>query len=220
MSVARISRRLQELDAERADLLTALKVFQRFDPGAKTDGEKLVARALAHVNGNGNGHHPAAGGGGRRKTMPLVIEFLQHAPRRPHTASEVRDALGGAVPIERVIGALTGLTKKTRQHPKLVKRQGKLWIFLDKAVKGAKPKGAKPSTPGGLKAAILGVLREHNEPVTFQKIRNTLRVRGAIGADSTAGRGVSVVLHTALTKKGLVKLSKDGWSLTDAGASA
>lgn len=160
-SLARLIKRLAELDVERARIQIAIDVVLALDPHAASHGQALAAKALQHVNGahvitsNGNGKGGASPSAETLATQYMITEFLA-TQSEPVTAAFV--AKQTRLPVARVAYSLKYIAKRTRNHPKLVRRigvgRGSRWTLVGarKPMPKTKTK-TKPMTMPKTKAA-------------------------------------------------------------------
>lgn len=173
-------------------------------------------------------------------TQMLVTEWIRDQPRRPFSTTDLRKGLSNKIELtaERAWSTLKGLTTRNKYHPKLLKKVGQTWIWIGdrrtnlgrphkhrkvvaqtraaiqkqitKGRASVKKKPGRHTEAGEIRGAIIGLLKGRTTPTTFAEIRDTLRERGVIHTTQQA-KGVSVVLHTSLLKKGVAILTPEGW---------
>lgn len=207
-ALARLTRRLAELDAERQRLMIAIEVTQQYEPAAKGHGETLAAKALASLNGaSRNG---VSDGASRNGVSRRVAEWMRTHPT-PQKLADVTRALNAEGTASAVSSALYRLSEQ--KQLKVVARGTFVWKKGASAsatrapkrtttTKAAKTKARRK--PGELAGLILDVLKHAHGPMPYVDIRD------ALGATGQQARVVGMVLATSLVKKGLVRKTKDG----------
>jgi hypothetical protein len=232
MSLQRLTKRLADLDAERARLIIAIDVWTAVagtPDAASMPGQKLAARALAHMNGSTPARHDHIARDLALQEL-IVNWFERHPPGQLFSTADVHKGLNEKFSYGQLRPSLIGLTRATKIRRRFLKRRGSKrdtqWMRVGgefrkatgKATRKATGKATKRGTgrrrqdPSPVMNEIIALLKSRaGDPLPFEAIRDDLRARGVIGKETTAGRTVSVILRTALVRRGLAKLTPNGW---------